>query len=76
MKHNGSTRAGAAWATARNGVLFVAGLSGIAFETFARRPPDYGLLPVFAGMIGLPWFVSQDNRENDDKRPTPKRGSE
>lgn len=55
------------WPLVRNVVLFVAGLAGIAFETIARRPPDYGLLPVFAGMVGLPWFVAQD--EKKDKPP-------
>lgn len=55
------------WPMIRNVVLFVCGLAGVAFETIARRPPDYGLLPVFAGMIGLPWFVAQDEK-SDDKR--------
>lgn len=53
------------WPTVRNGILFFGGLFGVAYETFFRRPPDYGLLPVFAAMLGLPAFIN-DDRDDDD----------
>lgn len=37
----------------REGMLLLAGLAGIAFETAVARAPRAELLVVFAGMIGL-----------------------
>lgn len=50
------------WPNLRDGILFFAGLAGIAYETLFRRPPDYGLLPVFAAMCGLPAFIKRDKQ--------------
>lgn len=54
------------WSGVRDGILFFSGLAGVAFETIVRRPPDYGLLPVFTGMIGLPAFLRKDEVFRDD----------
>lgn len=56
------------WPAVRDGILFFAGLAGLFYETVVRRPPDYGLLPVFAAMCGLPAFFS---RRDDDDEPPP-----
>lgn len=49
------------WPNLRDGILFFSGLAGVAFETILRRPPDYGLLPLFAAMVGLPAFIKKDS---------------
>jgi len=59
------------WPNLRDGILFFAGLAGLAFETVWRRPPDYGLLPVFAAMVGLPAFIKKDS---DGSRHQQRRG--
>jgi hypothetical protein len=55
------------WPFTRDVILFFSGLAGLAFETIARRPPDYGLLPLFGGMVGLPAFLRRDRRSDDDE---------
>lgn len=59
------------WPGLRDGILFFAGLAGVAFETLLRRPPDYGLLPLFAAMVGLPAFIKKDT---DGSKHQPRRG--
>ena len=51
----------------RDRILFYAGLAGLAFEMIARRPPDYGFLPILGFMIGLPTLLRQDRRNDDDE---------
>lgn len=50
------------WPNVRDGILFFAGLAGLAYEVLVRRPPDYGFVPVFGGMIGLPAFLKRDSQ--------------
>jgi hypothetical protein len=54
------------WPQVRGGILFFCGLAGVAYETFIKRPPDYGMLPIFGAMMGLPFF---DKRDGDDSDP-------
>lgn len=49
----------------RDTVLFVMGAAGFIYETIAPGPPEYGLLPFFALMCGLPSFIKRDRRDND-----------
>ena len=51
----------------RDLVLFVGGLVGIAYETVVERVDRPALLAVFAGMLGLPWFIRRDEKR-DEKR--------
>jgi hypothetical protein len=48
------------WPTIRDTVLFTVGVLGICYEAVIKRPPDYGLLPVFAALCGLPAFLGRD----------------
>lgn len=54
----------------RDGILFVTGLAGIAYETIIglERPT---LLLLFAAMIGLPAFLQADEKrsERGEKQP-------
>lgn len=54
----------------RDGVLFVAGLIGIAYETVIAQTDRPTLLILFGGMIGLPAFLNKDEKaqakSNDD----------
>lgn len=50
----------------RDLVLFVAGLLGIGYETLLEDVDRPALLALFGGMIGLPWFLRRD--EKDDKQ--------
>ena len=51
----------------RDRILFYGGLLGLAFEMIARRPPDYGFLPILGGMVGLPQLLRRDRRNDDDE---------
>jgi hypothetical protein len=56
----------------RDGVLFVAGLVGLAYETYTGGE-RVTLLLVFAAMMGLPAFIQADERKQrrsgeDDER--------
>lgn len=44
-------------------VLFLAGLAGIGYETFAAHGERPTLLILFAAMVGLPAFLSVDERK-------------
>lgn len=46
---------------ARDALLLIAGLAGIAYVTLTRQP-DPALLALFAGMIGLPAVLRHDER--------------
>lgn len=46
----------------RDGVLFVAGLIGIAYETIIAQTDRPALLLLFGGMIGLPAFLNKDEK--------------
>lgn len=52
----------------RDIVLFVGGLAGIAYETLVENVDRPALLAVFAGMLGLPWFIRRDEKSDDDDR--------
>lgn len=47
----------------RNTVLFVVGLLGVAHETLVNESDRPTLLLLFAAMIGLPAFLSADERK-------------
>lgn len=44
----------------RDGVLFVGGLLGIAYETAGHDFERPFLLMIFAGMVGLPAFIPKN----------------
>lgn len=49
----------------RNTVLFVVGLLGVAHETIVSDVDRPTLLLLFAAMIGLPAFLSADDRRSE-----------
>lgn len=51
----------------RDIVLFVGGLAGIAYETLVENVDRPALLAVFAGMLGLPWFIRRDEKRDDER---------
>jgi hypothetical protein len=52
------------WAAARDVVLFVAGLAGVAHQTLIASAPSTELLIVFASMMGLPAFLRKDEHRS------------
>lgn len=52
----------------RDGILFVTGLLGIAYETLANNGDNPTLLILFGAMCGLPAFLMADERH---KKPAP-----
>ena len=48
---------------ARDTVLFVVGLLGVAHETLLRSADRPTLLLLFGAMIGLPAFISKDAKD-------------
>lgn len=56
----------------RDTVLFTVGLAGVAHETLVAHAERPTLLLLFAAMIGLPAFISKDDKEHksdkDDKK--------
>jgi hypothetical protein len=48
------------WKAARDTILFVSGLAGVAYETLSGKPPNPTLLLLFAAMMGLPAFLRKD----------------
>ena len=46
----------------RDGVLFFAGLTGIAHETLIAKMDRPTLLLLFGAMIGLPAFLNKDEK--------------
>ncbi len=48
---------------ARNTVLFVVGLLGVAHETLISNADRPTLLLLFAAMIGLPSFLGKDAKD-------------
>jgi Na+/H+ antiporter NhaD/arsenite permease-like protein len=55
------------WRASRDTTLFVAGLVGIAYETFVTQVDRPSLLVLFGGMIGLPAFFRADERSDRAK---------
>lgn len=60
----------------RDGVLFVAGLLGVAHETLIANSERVSLLFLFGGMMGLPAFLNKDEKNQqkekaDDERTPP-----
>ena len=49
----------------RDGVLFFAGLGGVAHETFFSQTERPILLGVFMTMMGLPFFIRIDENRRD-----------
>lgn len=47
------------WKDARDLILFLAGLAGVAYETL-HGPVDPSLLLLFGAMMGLPAFLRKD----------------
>lgn len=50
---------------ARDTILFVVGLLGVAHETLVNNSDRPTLLLLFAAMIGLPAFIGKDEKEAD-----------
>lgn len=46
----------------RDTILFIAGLSGIGYETLAQNGERPTLLILFAAMVGLPAFLRADEK--------------
>lgn len=60
----------AAWRLVRDVVLFGTGLGLIVYEAvFKAGTIDYGMLPVYAGMVGLPVFFRTDEKRHDQPEP-------
>lgn len=57
----------------RSRILFAAGLIGVAVETLYslryHQTPDSALLILFATMMGLPIYFSQDAKGHNDDAP-------
>jgi hypothetical protein len=53
----------------RTTVLFVAGLAGIGYETVVQSGERPTLLILFAAMVGLPAFLSADERRKNHPPP-------
>lgn len=52
----------------RDGVLFIAGLAGVAYETTHAGGDRPTLLLLFAAMMGLPAFLQKDDEEKRRRR--------
>lgn len=48
---------------ARDSVLFIVGLLGVAHETLISKADRPTLLLLFAAMIGLPAFINKDAKD-------------
>lgn len=51
------------WNRLREIISYFVGVGGIFYEAVARHPPDYALIPVFVGMLGLPTLTRRDKRK-------------
>lgn len=51
---------------ARDTVLFVVGLLGVAHETLVNDADRPTLLLLFAAMIGLPAFINKDAKDSKE----------
>lgn len=54
-----------------NNALRVIGLAGVAHETLVNNVDRPTLLLLFAAMIGLPAFITQDSRRAELPPPSP-----
>lgn len=60
------------WTTARDVLLFLAGLAGVAHETLIHSGGDrLGLLALFAAMLGLPYALRLDQHRQDGQGGAP-----
>jgi hypothetical protein len=50
----------------RDAILFVFGLGGISYETFAKGAEKPTLIIAFAAMLGLPLFIRNDEARRDE----------
>lgn len=59
------------WPAVRDFLSYAGGFLGMAYEVVARRGhPDYGFIPAFLGMMGLPQFLkNREERDDDDDAP-------
>ena len=56
----------------RDATLFLTGLGLIIHEAVARTGPErWGLLMLYAGMVGLPVFIRQDQKAPDPPSTDP-----
>jgi hypothetical protein len=57
----------------RDTILFIGGLSGLAYETFTSGAEKPTLIIGFLGMLGLPLFIRGDeHRRNGKSEDAPK----
>lgn len=56
----------------RDGVLFMSGLVGVAYETYTGQDRAT-LLLLFAAMMGLPAFIQKDEQKKDGDEGGPPR---
>lgn len=63
MNPNGATRRRR---VTRDGVLFAAGLAGVAYETLHSGGDRPTLLLLFAAMMGLPAFLQKDDKRTEN----------
>ena len=52
---------------ARDWTLRAFGLAGIVYETVAEKIDRPYLLALFAGLVGLPWYIQRDEKRNSDE---------
>lgn len=72
------------WPLARDTVLFLGGLSGVAHETLVQHADRPTLLILFAAMMGLPAFLAAETkpqwaprkRHDHDEKGEPRRGGD
>lgn len=55
----------------RNAVLFVAGLIGVAHQTFVENVDRPVLLALFGAMMGLPLFLGSDEKREKEEPKSP-----
>jgi hypothetical protein len=55
------------WPTARDVILFFAGLSGVFHETAIAEVERPTLLLLFAAMMGLPAFLRSDEKRRNGR---------
>jgi hypothetical protein len=54
------------WRELRDGILFFAGLLGVAHQTLYAKQPNVELLVVFGSMMGLPAFLRKDEKKHEE----------
>lgn len=65
------------WLDVRDKLSYAGGFLGMAYEAIGRRGhPDYGLIPWFFAMLGLPQFLKTRGESKDDDDDDPRRGDD